>query len=437
MFQGPRSDKYFSVLKIVLIYAFFGTCWIYSSDTILGWLVKDPVIITRIAVLKGVFFIVSTSVLLYFLVNAYVDRLTKAATRRRQAEDQLAISDQSLRAILQASPIGIGRARGRTLEWANEALCRITGYGLEQILGRSSRILYENDAEFERVGNALYREGVVATRWVRKDGQIRSVSIQAIQTSSLAFVFTAMDMTEHMNLELQLRQAQKMEAIGTLAGGVAHDFNNILTVMIGFATLVQAKMDKTDPLLQHVEQIIASGYKASNLTRSLLAFSRKQPLSLAPMSVNCAIKATEKMLERLLTEDIELVVALAADDIIIMADATQIDQILFNLATNARDAMKRGGRLTIETMPFRIDSKFVEFYGYGEPGSYCLLRISDTGCGMDEMTMQKIFDPFFTTKELGKGTGLGLSTVYGIVKQHKGYINVSSQPGRGATFSIY
>ncbi|HEX2967396.1 MAG TPA: ATP-binding protein, partial [Syntrophorhabdaceae bacterium] len=168
-----------------------------------------------------------------------------------------------------------------------------------------------------------------------------------------------------------------------------------------------------------------------------LAFSRKQPLSLAPMSVNCAIKATEKMLERLLTEDIELVVSLAADDIIVMADATQIDQILFNLATNARDAMKKGGRLTIETMPFQIDSKFTEFYGYGEPGGYCLLRISDTGCGMDETTMQKIFDPFFTTKELGKGTGLGLSTVYGIVKQHKGYINVSSQPGRGTTFSIY
>jgi CheY-like chemotaxis protein len=196
-------------------------------------------------------------------------------------------------------------------------------------------------------------------------------------------------------------------------------------------------MDETNPLRLYVDPILSSSQKAASLTSSLLAFSRQQPVNLTPFNINKNIKGTEKLLKRLLTEDIELETSLAPQDIIIMADATHIDQILFNLATNARDAMKKGGRLTIETRLVEIDNSFRQVYGFGKPGRYALLSIADTGTGMDETTKEKIFEPFFTTKEAGKGTGLGLATVYGIVKQHNGYVDVFSKPGTGTTFHIY
>ncbi len=252
------------------------------------------------------------------------------------------------------------------------------------------------------------------------------------------------DITEHKrtemekgHLEAQLRQAQKMEAIGQLAGGVAHDFNNILTAVIGYSNLLKAKMAQDDPLRSYVEHILASSGKAVNLTQSLLAFGRKQVIELKPYKVSTLIKNIEKLLIRLLTEDIELVTFFCASDPTILADPTQIDQVLINLATNARDAMPNGGQLKIEVKIAEIDRTFVASYGYGEVGKYALISVSDTGVGMDTATKEKIFDPFFTTKEVGKGTGLGLSIVYGIAKQHNGYINVESNPGRGTTFHIY
>ena len=201
--------------------------------------------------------------------------------------------------------------------------------------------------------------------------------------------------------------------------------------------LLQMRLDKGDPLRHYVDQILSSSEKAAQLVQGLLAFSRKQPISLKPVRLNDILKGTEKLLKRLLTEDIELKTIFAPEDTTIMADATQIDQILFNLVTNARDAMPNGGRLFIETTRVELDRRFLEVHGYGEPGTYGLISISDTGIGMDEATQEHIFDPFFTTKELGKGTGLGLSTVYGIVKQHRGYINVYSEPGIGTTFRVY
>lgn len=228
-----------------------------------------------------------------------------------------------------------------------------------------------------------------------------------------------------------------MEAIGQLAGGIAHDFNNILTTLVGYSSLLQLGLEEADPLQMYIEQIISASQKATNLTGALLTFSRQQPANLLPLDINNVIRGTEKLLKRLLTEDIALEVLIASDEATVMADATQIDQILFNLVTNARDAMPGGGRLIIETSAMMVDDEFMRYHGLETPGKYHVLSVSDTGCGMDEEARKKIFDPFFTTKEVGKGTGLGLATVYGIVKQHGGHVTVYSEPGRGTTFRIY
>jgi nitrogen-specific signal transduction histidine kinase len=228
-----------------------------------------------------------------------------------------------------------------------------------------------------------------------------------------------------------------MEAIGTLAGGIAHDFNNVLTVIVGFGSLLQMDIQEDDRKKAYIDQILAASEKAAQLTQGLLAFSRKQQISLKPLDINNTIRATSKLLKTLLTEDIELKTILPEDSPVVMADESQIDQIFFNLAANARDAMPQGGTLIVETKIVELDDDFIRMHGHGESGKYALLSISDTGIGMDEATKLKIFDPFFTTKEVGKGTGLGLSTVYGIVKQHNGYITVYSEPGRGTVFRVY
>ncbi len=243
--------------------------------------------------------------------------------------------------------------------------------------------------------------------------------------------------SERKKLESQLLHSQKMDAIGQLTGGIAHDFNNILTAIIGLGTLLQMKMDEHDPLKTYVSQILASADRAASLTQSLVAFSRKQIMSPKPVKLNGIVEKAEKLLSRLIGEAIELRTVLTDKDVTILADSTQIEQVLMNLATNARDALSGGGHIIIETELTEIDKKFKDTHGYGEPGKYALLSFSDTGAGFDEETKGKIFDPFYTTKEVGKGTGLGLSIVYGIIKQHDGYIDVYSEIGKGTTFKIY
>lgn len=242
---------------------------------------------------------------------------------------------------------------------------------------------------------------------------------------------------EKAHLEAKFLQAQKMEAIGTLAGGIAHDFNNILTALIGYSNLLQIKMAADDPLRAYVDQILKSSEMAANLTQNLLAFTRKQVTELKHHNVNSVIQGIEKLLQRLISEEIELKIVLTDEDVTIMADFTQIDQVLLNLATNASDAMPNGGKLTIKTELVKFDDSFIKAHGFGKPGEYALISVSDTGIGIDEKTREKIFEPFFTTKEIGKGTGLGLSTVYGIVKQCDGFITVYSEPGEGTCFHVY
>jgi len=245
------------------------------------------------------------------------------------------------------------------------------------------------------------------------------------------------DITERKKLEDQLRQAQKMEAVGQLAGGIAHDFNNILSAITGYGYLCQMKMEQSDPLRKNVEQILEAAERAATLTHSLLAFSRKQIMSLKLINLNELVKRFEKLLSRLVPEDIDFSTTCSAEDTMVMADSGQIEQVLMNLVANARDAMPDPGKLQVSTGLVDVDDQFLKLDGHGKPGKYALITVSDTGTGMDEETQRKIFEPFFTTKEQGKGTGLGLAMVYGIVKQHDGYVLVRSKPGSGTTFSIY
>jgi PAS domain S-box-containing protein len=243
------------------------------------------------------------------------------------------------------------------------------------------------------------------------------------------------DISQRKSLENQLYHAQKMESIGTLAGGVAHDFNNLLTVITGYGYMIKTRLAPDDPQMVMINQILSSTDRAAQLTRGLLAFSRKQAIDPKPVELNDIVNRVEKLLRRLIGADVELITTLAEKPLRLFADEGQLEQVLMNLATNARDAMPEGGSLIITTEEKR--EEHYSFHGLIKPGNYALIKVSDTGCGMDEQTRAKIFEPFFTTKEPGRGTGLGLAIVYGIVKQHNGFINVYSEPGRGTTFKIH
>ncbi|MGC2476527.1 MAG: PAS domain S-box protein, partial [Candidatus Sulfotelmatobacter sp.] len=273
----------------------------------------------------------------------------------------------------------------------------------------------------------------------RKDGEYRDLLVSGVPILEKngrirEWVGTCTDITDQRQLEEQFRQAQKMEAMGRLAGGIAHDFNNLLGVIIGYSDLLLAALDSDVSSHTKAQEIKNAGQRAASLTTQLLAFSRKQVLSPRVLNVNTVVNETSKLLTRVLGEDIELTTRLAPELAHIKADPAQIEQVIMNLAINARDAMPNGGNLVIETSNAELDHQVVQ---QAQPGHYVLLSIIDTGSGMDKATLSRIFEPFFTTKEVGKGTGLGLATVYGIVQQSGGYIWVSSEVGKGATFNIY
>lgn len=273
-----------------------------------------------------------------------------------------------------------------------------------------------------------------------KDGKIwdiRAVPILNRDNEIINIIVIARDITEERITLEQLIHAQRMEDIGILAGGIAHDFRNMLTPVLGFAQLIKLAVAEHSPIYTYAENIIAAAEKASQLAQGLLAFSRKQILDMKPILIDNLILNFSSLISRIIGEDIELKLNLKAEGKVIMGDPGQIQQVLMNLSTNARDAMPKGGVLKISTEVIQIDENFIKVHGFGTPGKYIIITFSDTGVGMDEYTKSKIFEPFFTTKPIGKGTGLGLSVVYGIIKQHKGYINVYSELGKGTTFRIY
>ena len=245
------------------------------------------------------------------------------------------------------------------------------------------------------------------------------------------------DISGRKILESQLLQAQKMETVGLLAGGIAHDFNNILNVIVGYGSLSEMNLQENDPLRGHLRQILEAADRGANLTRSLLNFSRKHLISPQPTNIADIIQNVDKFLTRLIGEDVRLKTDCGENNLRVTADGGQIEQVLINLATNARHAMPNGGTLAITSEAFVIDPDFIKAHGFGKPGEYALISVRDTGSGMDRETVGRIFEPFFTTKTLGKGTGLGLSIVYSIIKQHHGYIDVASEPDKGTTFRIY
>ena len=373
-------------------------------------------------------------------------------TEQKLAEDKLRKSEAFIKNILETVDEGfIVIDREYRILSANKAYLAQAKLPLENVLGKHCYLISHKleqpcfeagedcavrrtfDSGEPDIGIHTHRDEKGMPVFV----EIKSYPIKSEQGDVTSVIEIVNNVTEKRKLEEQLRHSQKMEAVGQLAGGIAHDFNNILTAIIGYGNLTKMKMAENDPLRYNLRQMLDAAERAANLTRGLLAFSRKQVISPRPVELNDIVRNVEKLLSRVLGEDIELKVFPSETELVIKADSGQIEQVLMNLATNARDAAPEGGMLTIRTEPVVLDSAFIRTHGYGKPGPYALLSVSDTGTGMDEDTRENMFEPFFTTKEVGKGTGLGLSIVYGIVKQHEGYITCASEPGRGSTFTIY
>jgi PAS domain S-box-containing protein len=375
---------------------------------------------------------------------AYFFSVLQDITRRK--------AEESRRLLLQSAVEQVGETvlltdAAATIVFVNPAFEQTTGYTRDEVLGRNPRMLKSgrHGPEFyQEMWEVLTRGEVFKCQMVnkRKDGSLFTehatiAPVRGPMGDVTHYVSVKRDITLEIELEQQLRQSQKMEAVGRLAGGVAHDFNNILQAMLGYGNMLQATLPAGSEEAEFVDEIVNGAERAAALTRQLLAFSRKQNIQPRVLNLNDTIVGMLRLLGRLITEDIDLQWHPGHDLHPVLMDPEQINQILVNLVVNSRDAIDGAGTVTIETAAAVFDDEYCAHHDGAIPGNYVLLAVSDTGCGMDDEVRVKIFEPFFTTKELGKGTGLGLATVYGIVKQNNGYINVYSEVGRGATFRIY
>jgi PAS domain S-box-containing protein len=375
-------------------------------------------------------------------------------TERKRAEESLRASEQRFRVLVESAPDGVFVQTGGNFSYLNRAAARLLGAAApEELIGRPVLDRLHPDfrqAVSERM-HRLNRKQTTAPRqeevFLRLDGSPVHVEVTAVPIhfagSDGALVF-ARDTTEiiqarlqQSHLKEQLHQAQKLESVGRLAGGVAHDFNNLLSVILGFSEMVLEDVGRDHPHHDPLRAIHEAAQRARDLTRQLLAFSRKQLLEIKIVDINRVVAGFKRLLERLLGEDIAVELALAAQPLTVKADAAQLEQVLMNLAVNARDAMPEGGTLTIETAAAALDNADNPDKPGLTPGDYAAIRVRDTGCGMQPDILSRIFEPFFTTKDKEKGTGLGLATTYGIVKQHEGGIWAHSEPGGGTTFEVY
>ena len=386
----------------------------------------------------------------YDSANKIVFGVIQDITERNRADESIRLAEKTCRDLLETIQlVAVMLDRKGNITFCNDYLLRLAGCKRQEVLGRNWFDLFIPHKERENIRKVFtsvineeeshlhYESSIVA-----RNGKELLIAWNNTVLHDLAGDVTGtasigIDITEHRSLEAQLRQAQKMEAIGILAGGIAHDFNNILTAIMGYGTLLRSKLIDNDAMVHTIDKIIESAERAAQLTRSLLAFSRKQILNAKPIEVNAFIRKFEALVSRLIGEHIEVTTSLADTEMIINADEVQIEQVLMNLATNAQDAMPNGGYLTISTQLVKPDEALIREHSDSESGMYALISVSDTGVGMTRKSIDNIFDPFFTTKELGRGTGLGLAMVYGIIDQHNGSINVMSSPGKGSVFNIY
>lgn len=371
-----------------------------------------------------------------------VRELENQIGERQRAESELKTSEQKWYSLYENLPGGSFTVNDQyIIEDVNDVLCAVTGYRREELIGQRCGIICPKgphkcpifDLNQERIDN---NETAVKA----KDGKLVPIikSARRIPMGSRdVIVENFQDITDRKHLEEQLHHARKMEAVGQLAGGVAHDFNNILTAIIGYGTLLQMRFPAGDPSRDKVEQILGAAERASNLTRSLLTLSRKRIVELVPLRLNDCVSGMEGLLSRLIREDIEFTADISEEALTVLGDRTQLEQILINLVTNARDSMPEGGALILRLQSMEMDHGFIDRRGFGRPGLYAVLSVTDSGIGMDEETRERIFEPFYTTKGMGKGTGLGLAIVYGIAQQHNGFVDVLSEPGKGSAFSVY
>ena len=369
-------------------------------------------------------------------------------TDRKRTEENLRVSEEKFSKAFHSGPDAIvisTLAEGKILD-VNDGFSRLTGYSSDEAIGRTSLDIgiWVNPKDRDQMITILKRQGEVRDLEIRfsvKSGEARTflMSAHTIElNNSLCLIAILRDVTERKALEEQLRQSQKMEAVGRLAGGVAHDFNNLLVGILGYSELLKKKLPAGDDDLQRMtEEINAAAMRARDLTSRLLALSHRQVLRPAVLDLNVLVRQCERLLRPILGEDVHMILRLDPKTANVKADPAQLEQVILNLALNARDAMPGSGTLSMETCNIQVDAALARQHPGLIPGFYVRLSVTDTGHGIAPDVMPRIFEPFFTTKEIGKGSGLGLSTVYGVVKQSGGCVTVSSQPGLGAAFGIY
>ncbi len=372
----------------------------------------------------------------------------RGITERRRAEDALRAAEAKYRGLVEQSLVGVYILQNDRLIYVNPKGADILGYGQQELLDLpwAFALLHEQDRalvidQLSRLDGAERANLQLTLRGVRKDGAVVQVEALCSVTEfngQPAILATVTDISVRVKLEDQLRQAQKMEAVGRLAGGIAHDFNNLLAAIRGNAELMSHRVKKNPAMAAEVGEILHAADRAASLTRQLLAFSRKQVLQPVALDVNEIVSSVSRMARRLIGTGVQLRQQLTPTLSQVLADPAQIEQVLLNLIVNARDAMPSGGMITVETAEVRLEADSPEMLQAGlAPGRFVLLAVSDNGIGMDQATQARIFEPFFTTKETGRGTGLGLATVYGIIRQTGGAISVVSDRGRGASFRVY